>query len=372
MIIVDLDFTEYSALLMEHSFVYLFSGRAGRRILKTLVIAYIVAGPITNLANNGKEVARVFSCTTSLTFNLTKTRFELMFKPFQQAILSMKADSNEIKDTVRSIRDLTAPITGELEGEEEMKKIKEENDYLDDLQQDSKRSNEIDKKYDTHGETTGKHDMMLEVRGTGLIASILRSIVKGFNIKKRIKIVRSNAQCLPQHTLLPNYYLYKIYGTYLVIWLLIFSQGYILRLRRVICAFYYRKREKKRILFLYNETLKRRIGFFRYMKKEVKKKVREQRLEENLNLFVVLRVRCPRACEWLRIFAMSRRKCIICTEPEPCFKKNISGNFSKCPNPTCHVVYCLECWHDLGETCYACAVASPNASDFEDSDSDIN
>ncbi|GLV32713.1 sneaky [Carabus blaptoides fortunei] len=65
----------------------------------------------------------------------------------------MKADSNEIKDTVRSIRDLTSPITGELEGEEEMLKIKEENDYLDDLQQDSKRSNEIDKKYDTHGET---------------------------------------------------------------------------------------------------------------------------------------------------------------------------------------------------------------------------
>lgn len=61
------------------------------------------------------------------------------------------------------------------------------------------------------------------------------------------------------------------------------------------------------------------------MKKKVKKMVREQRLEENLNLFVVLRIRFSRACEWLRIFTMSRRKCIICTEPEPCFKKNITG-----------------------------------------------
>lgn len=85
----------------------------------------------------------------------------------------------------------------------------------------------------------------------------------GFNIKKRIKVLRSNAMCLPQPTLLPYYYLYKIYGTYFGIWLLIFTQAYIQRLRRVICAYYYRKREKKRVLFLYNETLKRRIGFFR-------------------------------------------------------------------------------------------------------------
>lgn len=109
----------------------------------------------------------------------------------------------------------------------------------------------------------GHHDIKLQVKGTGMIANLLRSVVRGFNVKKRIKYVRSNAQCLPQPYLLPNYYLYKIYGIYFLVWILIWLQAYIQRFRRVICAYFYRKREKKRVLFLYNESLKRRIGFFR-------------------------------------------------------------------------------------------------------------
>lgn len=529
-----------------------FGGKAGRGVLKALVLAYVISGPIQNLTNNGKEVVRVFACTTSLTFNLTKTRFELMFKPFTQALFGMKADVNEIKDTVRSIKDVSAPIVGEIEDETEMKKLKEENDYIDAAQGDTKRSKEIDEKYkidekhkidekykienntnkykskgemieaerfeknymkkvemrcqdqfskaaakcrkmfskgydvcyDTvtwaaawllcwpmklnfvcniaealggpsrcdpskdidpglgegysylkHSRTsltqnfkdvklqykigkikylsdirtasdtakavlhdvqskksildeiliilkrilafiflkiilnaqkyhdsylrdiefdnfyitkyfrkidarryasekhtllplkkierkkladvrtlkplkkekeqlisqsfklllemvtattfilldrlfyealdlvrrharidyvqTGHHDLLLQVKGTGMIASILRSLVKGFNIKKRIRIVRSNAACLPQPTVLSHYYLLKIYGTYFGIFLLVLSQAYIQRLRRLICSYFYRKREKRRVLYLYNETLKRRIGFFR-------------------------------------------------------------------------------------------------------------
>lgn len=33
----------------------------------------------------------------------------------------------------RSIRDVSAPITGEIEGEEAMRKLKEQNDYLDEM-----------------------------------------------------------------------------------------------------------------------------------------------------------------------------------------------------------------------------------------------
>lgn len=122
LIIIDLDFTEYLGLLI--GLVISFSlavslaisrqirciallsfptigGHAGRGVLMALIVAYVIAGPVANLATNGKEVARTFSCTTSLTFNLTKTRFELMFKPFQNALLGMKTDANEIKDTIR-------------------------------------------------------------------------------------------------------------------------------------------------------------------------------------------------------------------------------------------------------------------------------
>ncbi|KAJ8920140.1 hypothetical protein NQ315_011799 [Exocentrus adspersus] len=551
-ILVDLDFTEDAAFFVG-SFICLmlgfgyafssqircitcltfpnFGGRVGRSVLKALVVAFIIAGPVENLANNGKEVVRVFACTASLTFNLTKTRFELMYKPFTEAIFGMKRDVNEVKDTIRSIKDVSAPITGEIEDEKEMKKMKEENDYLDAMVGDTKRSFVLDEKYQTKGEQieaeryekeylkkvemrcetqftkagkkcrgmfemaynkcydtvtwvaawllcwpmkldfvcniaealggasrcdpskemdpgfgegysylkgsresisknfrdvklqyklgkikqlrdlrdardtavavlhtvkekrellskflvvvkrvlafvflrillqsqkyhdqwlrdiefdniyitryfrridarrkaqekhtllplkkietkkmvdllslkplkserekilretailllemvtatilvlldrlfyealdlirrharidyvqTGKHDLVIDVKGTGMIASVLRSLVKGFNVKKRIRIERTNEACLPRPRLMSRYYLFKIYGTYLAVWVMMLLQAYMLRLRGVICAYFYRRRQKKRVLFLYNESLKRRIGFFR-------------------------------------------------------------------------------------------------------------
>lgn len=111
----------------------------------------------------------------------------------------------------------------------------------------------------------GHHDLLLEVKGTGLIATLLRSVVRGFNVKKRIRTLRTNAHCLPQPKPLAAYYLRKIYGMYAIVWLLIVLETYVKRLNPAICAFYYRRRQKKRILFLYNETLKRRIGYFRWV-----------------------------------------------------------------------------------------------------------
>ncbi|KAK5645220.1 hypothetical protein RI129_006520 [Pyrocoelia pectoralis] len=646
LILVDLNFTENAAFIVGGIITLMlstgialssqircitllsfptFSGRAGRGVLKAMVLAYIISGPIQNLSNNGYEVVRVFSCTTSLTFNLTKTKYELMFKPFTQALFGLKTDVSEMKDTVRTIRDVSAPIVGEVEGETEMRKLKEENDYIDSLNRDSSRSKEIDEKYRSKGEQTeaerfekmylkkiemrcedqfsratkncrqmfekgydtcydtvtwiaawllcwpmkltfvcnivqvlggssrcdpskdldsgfgegytylkssgdtltqnfkdvkvqykvtkikelvdvrqatdtakavlhtvkqkkvlldelltflkrmlafiflriilnaqqyhdkylreieydniyitkyfrhidarrhkqgkatllplkkiersklvdpwdwkplemereelfsqtlklllemitattfilldrlfyealdlvrrhakidymqtGHHDLMLEVKGTGLIAAMLRSVLKGFNVKKRIKIVRSNEACLPRPSLLPYYYLFKIYGAYFFVWILILVQAYIQRVRRVTCAMFYRKREKRRVLFLYNQTLKRRISFFR-----------ERRLQEELNVFAVLRIRFPKACRCLRIFAAARRKCIICGEPEPRKKSNLPGDFEKCKTPTCYFVHCAECWYDMGKHCFACVESGSEESDFQDSD----
>lgn len=60
----------------------------------------------------------------------------------------MQADASELKDTLSSVRDLMSPIVEEIEGEEEMKRLKEENDYLDELQDDTKRSDEIEEKHE--------------------------------------------------------------------------------------------------------------------------------------------------------------------------------------------------------------------------------
>lgn len=168
------------------------------------------------------------------------------------------------------------------------------------------------------------------VLGTGMIAALLRSLVKGFNVKKRIKIERSNEQCLPRPSKLPKSYVFKIFGTYLSIWLMLWVQTYTQRTRRLICSYFFRKREKTRVLFLYNQTLKRRIGFrkydpnsnwwsnwfvtlsnWRHMKRNLDRKARERRLEENYNVFQIMTLKYPKQCGWLKLFTVARRKCLV-------------------------------------------------------------
>ncbi|XP_015123497.1 protein sneaky [Diachasma alloeum] len=611
-----------------------FFGRAGRSMLKALVLGYVIAGPIFNLTYNGKEVVRTFACTTQLTYNLTKTRFDLMFKPVQQAILGMKDNVNEVKDTLASVRDLMGPIVEEIEGEEEMKRLKEENDYLDELQGDTQRSEAIEQKHekeienaesqgevyeakyrkkiearceeqlsrgsercregfgdaynkcydtvtwlaawllcwpmkltfvcnivqalggssicnpegkidagigegyaslknardslssgfkdarlqyklknaplildvrdagdtakavfhdfnirrhffdslmtflkrclafvflkiilsaqdyhdryltdiehDNHYVTTyfrkidarrkhrgsaiilplrkvefqkfvdpyrlkqgkiekknfigqtvklilemvtattfvlldrlffetldlirkhghmeytqaGHHDLNIDVKGTGVIASLIRSVVKGFNVKKRIKMVVSNATCLPRPTELSSYILMKIYGTYTAIWLMLFVAAYTQRLRRLICSFFYRKREKRRVLYLYNETLRRRLGYFRFMKIRVRTLVRASLLEKDMDPWVALRLRSPTLCGWLKFFAFARLKCLICGEPE-----GRKATFRRCETPGCEFIHCWECWRDVGEVCLACLPGETD--DEEDYDTQV-
>ena len=48
--------------------------------------------------------------------------------------LYLKVDINEVKDTVQSIRNIVLPLAEEIEGEEEMRKIREENEYVDQIQ----------------------------------------------------------------------------------------------------------------------------------------------------------------------------------------------------------------------------------------------
>ncbi|XP_017877691.1 E3 ubiquitin-protein ligase DCST1 [Ceratina calcarata] len=598
-----------------------FFGRAGRSMLRALIFAYIIAGPLFNLVYNAKEVVRTFGCTSQLTYNLTKTRFDLMFKPFQQAIVAMKADANEIKDTLASVRDLMSPIVEEIEGEEEMMRLREENDYMDELQGDTKRSKEIEEKHekkieeakseaeayeakykekiearceeqltrgaarcrDMFGEAynkcyekvtifvgwllcwpmkltfvcnlvqamggasicdpegkvdsgigegyvalkgardefsrslkdaklqykvkkpavildlqdsanaakavihefvvrkrlfesvmtfvkrclsfvflkiilsaqsyhdkyltdiehdniyvtpyfrridarrkvrgsmtllplkkierrqfvdpysvkpskaegfhvtgqvvklllelitasifvildwlfyealdlirrhaymeytqEGHHDLSLEIRGTGVIASLIRSAVRGFNVKKRIKTVVSNKACLPRPTKLPGYMIFKIYGTFVAVFLLIFVSIYTQRMRRGICSFFYRRREKRRVLYLYNESLRRRITYAKFMKAKVMNMVRTRRLEYEIDFWLAVRLKWPDRFGWLKYFACARERCLICGDPEP----RKGPKYRACTTPGCTFLHCAECWRDVGKICYACA-----------------
>ncbi|PSN40459.1 hypothetical protein C0J52_24392 [Blattella germanica] len=582
---------------------------------------------------NTQEFIRVFACSTVLTYNLTKTHFDLTFRPFAEAILNIKADANEVKDTIKSVKGMLIPIAEEIEGDEEMRKIREDNEYIDQVQNDSSREQEIKEKYkenttekedsrfekrylrkmaercedilsrsvgkcrkmfqETYEKCThkvswmaswilcwpmkltfvcniveamggnkpcdpqqvvepgfgegyeylklskktlteefkspklqykvphipklidvreamdtakgvindferkkvvletiliicsrllaflfiiiiinaqryhdnylsdiefdniyitryfrkidarrhkrgehallplkkaersafinpssillhklerkkvlrnaikiilimvtaiifiiidrvlyegldlvkrhariqytqeGSHDLILKIKGTGMIANLVRSIFGGFNIRKRVKSIQNNEACLPRPIKLQNYYIYKIIGTYVGIWLLAITQGYTQRFRRAICGWYYPKREKRRVLFLYNETLKRRRGLFRFMRAKVIQRAREKRLEMQANILVVMQVKYAHMCSWVRCFPAARRKCLICEEREP---KKWKGTFVECPNPICHFIYCAQCWTDIKEICYAC---NPDESGSDEDEPDM-
>lgn len=92
-----------------------FLGKAGRSLLKSIVLSYILTGPISNIGLNAREVVRVFSCSSVLTYNLTKVRFELIAKPFQNALVGGRDHLQQVKHEFRTIVDIIEPVRQEVE-----------------------------------------------------------------------------------------------------------------------------------------------------------------------------------------------------------------------------------------------------------------
>lgn len=91
-------------------------GKAGRNLIKTLVIALLLAGPIANIILNTKEVVRVFECSSYLTYNLSRTKFDLAVKPFTSAFLHMETNLSAVQKIFWEIDYVVSPIIREIEG----------------------------------------------------------------------------------------------------------------------------------------------------------------------------------------------------------------------------------------------------------------
>jgi len=72
-------------------------------------------------------------------------------------------------------------------------------------------------------------------------------------------------------------------------------------------------------------------------------------LQEDLNVYLLLRLKFPAIFGWLRWFACGRRMCLICGEPE-----TMTGKWHICDTIGCVYVHCEQCWKDVG-VCYACS-----------------
>jgi hypothetical protein len=90
-------------------------GKAGRNLIKTFVIALLLAGPIANIIANTREVVRVFECSTFLTYNLSKTKFDLAVKPLTNAFTHMETNLSAVQKIFGEIDFVVAPIIREIE-----------------------------------------------------------------------------------------------------------------------------------------------------------------------------------------------------------------------------------------------------------------
>lgn len=135
----------------------------------------------------------------------------------------------------------------------------------------------------------GTHNFNITINGTGFIANLIRASVDGFNINEHIKVTMSNEPCLPRPMLVPSWKIIRIYLLFLLNLYLIYNQVYIHRSKRFVCSYFYPKREKVRILYLYKVLLKRRKSVLKLMVQKVKEKLKvHDRIDQERNFFQVI------------------------------------------------------------------------------------
>ncbi|XP_038624420.1 E3 ubiquitin-protein ligase DCST1 [Tachyglossus aculeatus] len=202
------------------------------------------------------------------------------------------------------------------------------------------------------------HQLEVKVGGDSLLARLLRTTVGALNTSSSTRVDTDNTPCLPEPRGLDaqGYARVCLPAGLLLLCCLLQAYGY--RLRRVIASFYFPKREKKRILFLYNEGLRRRLAFAKLQRKNIVRRAQRQGARRHR-----LPDACSRRCPGL-VRLLDRwlgRSCVVCQAPE-------TSSSLPCPTPGCGALYCPACWGDVGRRCPACTPAG-QLSSSADSDS---
>ncbi|XP_006976528.1 E3 ubiquitin-protein ligase DCST1 isoform X5 [Peromyscus maniculatus bairdii] len=201
------------------------------------------------------------------------------------------------------------------------------------------------------------HKLEVKVEGDSMLARLLRKTIGALNTTSDTAVESNNMPCLPQPIGLDarGYWRASLPTILLACLCLVQAFGY--RLRRVIAAFYFPKREKKRVLFLYNELLRKRAAFTKLRRAAIVRRARRQRAPRP-HLVDTLYRRCP------LLRRLTRRRCVVCQAPE-------TPESYVCPTPDCQAVYCQSCWDDMRRRCPACTpVEELSSSAYSDSNDD--
>lgn len=216
----------------------------------------------------------------------------------------------------------------------------------------------------------GIHETNPEVDGKGFVAKYMRSLVSYFRFSEKIFKKSSTKECLPKPKFTEKEEIINIWKYFVLIVILNYTEMYFLRFRRIICGYFYPSRDKKRTLFLYNDRLKKRKGYLRFLTHNVRKIVREKKMNTNIGIresyalgvldmldlgFVLNGVK------YILSFFV-KKKCIVCEDKE-------DKNFHKCDDSECNLLYCDQCWNECRQRCLACKPTHiSDDSDFSEND----
>lgn len=198
---------------------------------------------------------------------------------------------------------------------------------------------------DMHIRQEGHHVFSIQVVGEGLLAQLLRIVIKDFSVNKKIDVSHFSKPCLPVAKVTPKSYVQRVGILFVVLLLNAYFQAHCIRFRHRITNYFYHNRSRKRTVWLYNETLRRRRSKENYFKNCALENADRFRTHVSRNPLVWLADSFPKLCGCLKWVKMGRRKCIVCTE---------NGEVYRCPR--CGYSYCQECYKDLvkEEGCLYC------------------
>ncbi|KAH8239100.1 hypothetical protein KR032_000763, partial [Drosophila birchii] len=191
----------------------------------------------------------------------------------------------------------------------------------------------------------GEHEVRFNITGVGKMAELLRVTMHNFNIHEHVSTSLSNEECLPNPSVLPMRFYYWLLILYLVILVVLFESHIFLRLRRLVCSYFYEKREKQRILYLYNRILRQRVLALQNLVEDVEDNLGREKIRRHMNPFLQLRAHYPQNFNWLRIFNCGKLSCLVCGDME-------DDKFILCHS--CSVPYCNTCAEELNHVCINC------------------
>ncbi|OCT75514.1 E3 ubiquitin-protein ligase DCST1 [Xenopus laevis] len=201
---------------------------------------------------------------------------------------------------------------------------------------------------------SSRHKLEFLIEGKGFLPNILRATLGKLNTSSNVEYNFDNSICVPKAQPFTSKQVCGIVFGIAFMLLAPVLQAYVNRLPRAIGAIFFPKREKGRILHLYNKNLIKRAAYTKLKRKQVM--LNAKRAGFLMSSFVGT---LYRQFKFLRRFLV--RRCMVCNAKQ-------TRDSYECQTEGCYVIYCRQCWKDMRRYCYACMPVDHYVSDVSESD----